>query len=434
MSTKRRVRLSSTFVKNVSEPGRYGDGRGGYGLSLLVRSTANGRLSKTWSQRLRIDGDIVTRGLGTFPLVSLAMARDAARDNAIRVAEGQDIRKEPPKTPSVAEAFEVVIELRRPSWENDRTEYMWRRSMGFCRSILSKLVSDVTVSDVRQLMFPLWHGRNKTAKEVRSNLSTVMQWAIDEGYRGSNPVSPRIASSFGKAPPPVHHSSIDAKALGSALALVRDKDHWWAAKLCLIFLAFTCVRSGEAREAHWEEIEWKNATWRIPASRMKNGIEHRVPLSEQAMDILAYAWEMTGGEGKIFPSRRVGKYMTCGALSDIFKALGVPCVPHGMRASFRNWADPNGVTEGVAEMVLSHIQPDPVKRAYKTSDFFEYRKPVMQKWADFLTKGMGAVVPGGADPRPLRRSQVPGGVVDKKKAAALAGRGLAASCRSGAIS
>ena len=424
MSNQRRVRLSPTFVKNVSKPKRYGDGRGGYGLSLLVKRTANGRLSKTWSQRIRIGGDIVTRGLGSFPLVSLAMARDAARDNAMRVAQGEDIRKEPPKIPTVGEAFEAVIDLRLPSWEGEKTLYMWLRSVGFCESILSKAVSDVTRSDVRQLLFPLWHERNKTARELRSHLSAVMQWAIEEGYRGTNPVSPGLIRSFGKVRLPVHHRSIDASELGSALALVRDAGCWWAKKLCLIFVAFTCVRSGEARMAVWEEIDWKNAIWTIPASRMKMGVEHRVPLSTQAMEVLHYAWDQTGGQGKIFPSQLEGKYMQADRLTAIFRDLGIPCTTHGLRSSFRNWSDPNGVPDGVAEMVLAHVQPDPVIKAYKTSDFFEYRQPVMQKWGDYHTKTMGPVVPGGADPRP-QRSQVPGGFVDKKKAAALAARGLA---------
>ena len=398
MPTQRRARLSPTFVKNVSEPGRYGDGRGGYGLSLLVQRTANGRMSKTWSQRLRISGDLVTRGLGSFPLVGLGMARDMARDNAMRVAQGEDIRKLPRKVPTVAEAFDAVIDIRCEAWRNKKTGNMWRRSVRYCGPILSKLVSDVTTSDVRDLITPIWHKLNKTARELRSHLFAVMEWAVDEGFRDTNPVTPRITRSLGKPRPPVHHRALDAHDLGSALALVRDADFWWAEKLCLMFIAFTCVRSGEARMAVWDEINWKDATWTIPALRMKNGIEHRVPLSTQAMEVLACAWVQTGGQGKIFPSRLGGKYMVSLRLSRIFNELGIASTPHGLRSSFRNWADPRGVSEGVAEMVLAHIQPDPVKRAYRTSDFFEYRRPVMQKWADFLTKTMGPVTQGGVVP------------------------------------
>ena len=100
------IRLTHTFVKSVTRPGRYGDGRGGLGLSVLVRKTAAGRLSKTWSQRLRIGRKIATMGFGSFPVVTLADARKRALDNARRVYQGEDILKPPPIIPTVDEAFD----------------------------------------------------------------------------------------------------------------------------------------------------------------------------------------------------------------------------------------------------------------------------------------------------------------------------------------
>ena len=115
------IRLTHTFVKTVTRPGRYGDGRGGLGLSVLVRKTAAGRLSKTWSQRLRIGRKIATMGFGSFPVVTLADARKRALDNARRVYQGEDILKQPPIIPTVEEAFDIVIEQRHPSWKGERT-------------------------------------------------------------------------------------------------------------------------------------------------------------------------------------------------------------------------------------------------------------------------------------------------------------------------
>ena len=115
------IRLTHTFVKSVTRPGRYGDGRGGLGLSVLVKKTAAGGLSKTWSQRLRIGRKIATMGLGSFPVVTLADARKRVLDNARRVYQGEDILKPPPIIPTVDEAFDIVIEQRHPSWKGERT-------------------------------------------------------------------------------------------------------------------------------------------------------------------------------------------------------------------------------------------------------------------------------------------------------------------------
>ena len=391
---KHPAKLSPTFVKNVSHKGRYGDGRGGFGLSLLVEPMTNGRWSKTWSQRVRIKGEPYQPGLGSYPLVSLAMARDQARDNAIRVAQGEDIRQPERQVPTVAEAFDEAIAVRRPSWRNPRTVNMWLASKGHCEQICSMPVSDVTPSHVRKVLAPLWHEKKKIGRELRRHLSAVMQWAIDEGFRSDQPVTAQVILSLGKQKPPVNHPSLPHKELGDALAKIRDSDAWWAVKVCIIFMAFTCVRGGEARMATWDEVDWDNATWTIPAARMKTGIEHRVPLSAQAMEVLAYAWKQTGGQGTIFPPERGGSYISDGILAKVFRDLEIPSVPHGLRSTFSNWAGERvHIPEPVAEMVLAHKPSSAVVKAYRTSDFFEGRVPVMQEWGDVIAETMEPVVP-----------------------------------------
>ena len=394
VAKKHPAKLSPTFVKNVSHKGRYGDGRGGFGLSFLVKPMTNGRWSKTWSQRVRIKGEPYQPGLGSYPLVSLAMARDQARDNAIRVAQGEDIRQPERQVPTVAEAFDEAIDIRRPSWRNPRTVNMWLASKGHCKQICSMPVSDVTPSHVRKVIAPLWHEKKKIGRELRRHLSAVMQWAIDEGFRSDQPVTAQVILSLGKQKPPVNHPSLPHKELGDALAKIRDSDAWWAVKVCIIFMAFTCVRSGEARMATWDEVDWDNATWTIPAARMKNHIKHKVPLSAQAMEVLAYAWEQTGGQGAIFPPELGGSYISDGMLPKVFHELKILSVPHGLRATFSNWAGERvHIPEPVAEMVLAHKPSSAVVKAYRTSDFFERRVPVMQEWGDVIAKTMEPVVP-----------------------------------------
>ena len=346
------IRLTHTFVKSVTRPGRYGDGRGGLGLSLLVKKTAAGGWSKTWSQRLRIDRKIATLGFGSFPVVTLADARKRALDNARRVDQGEDILKPAPIIPTVDEAFDIVIEQRRPSWKGEQTEAVWDLAKRYCKPISSKPVSEVKQKDVIDVLAPIWQKKPNMARQVRSNLSTVMIWAINREYRASNPATPVAVKELGKQPPGSHHPSLAEDQLGSALAKIRDADARWAETYCLIFLAFTGVRSGEARMATWEEINLDSATWTIPGSKMKNSVMHKVPLSTQAVEILLYAREQTGrSEGVIFPPERGGHHMNSQRLSGLMKKLEIPAVPHGDRSSLRNWAggrapgDPTGAPE-----------------------------------------------------------------------------------------
>ena len=396
MASKRPAKLTHTFVKNIAQPGRYGDGRGSFGLSVMVKKTSNGRWSKTWSQRIRINGTISMLGLGTFPAVTLAKAREKTIKNAQLVAEGVDIRIPKRKIPTVDEAFKQVVAMRSPGWRGKQTTGSWSLYQSYCKPIGSKPISDVTSSDVLKILTPLWYTKNKTAREVRSTLSTVMKWAITEEYRGNDPAASHITRNLGKQAPAVNSPSLEHSDVGRALANIRDADAWWANKYCLLFIALTCVRSGEAREATWGEINLEEATWKIPATRMKAGIEHKVPLSTQAIEILLYARDQgNGSQGKIFPSQRGGKFIRNESHSRLMHKLEIPAVPHGFRSSFINWAAGHGRThipEAAAEMVLAHTPTEAVKKSYKTSDFFEDRVPVMQEWADYLTETLGAVI------------------------------------------
>ena len=187
--------------------------------------------------------------------------------------------------------------------------------------------------------------------------------------------------NLGKQNRTVDLRSLDHRDVGGALAAIRDVDVWWAVKACLIFLVLTCVRSREAREATWDEVDFETATWTIPATRMKTGIEHRVPLSAQAMDVLAYARSQGGGApGVIFPTARSGLYMDAGRLSRLMQMLVIPGVPHGFRSSFMDWAvERPHITAAAAAAVLAHTPSNRIMKALRTSDFLNQRRPVMEE-------------------------------------------------------
>ena len=218
--------------------------------------------------------------------------------------------------------------------------------------------------------------------------------------KGNNPVGSGGSRRFGEVQPSAHRRCLDADKLGQALAQIRDCGAWWAVKCCIIFMALTCVRSNEARGATWDEVDLDKAEWTIPAIRMKNGVRHRVPLSTQAVEVLAYAREQGGGQGLIFPSQRGGKVIGPGVLSNLFLELKIPCVPHGLRATFMHWTfECTDIPQLVAETVLGHQSSSTVVGLFLTSRFSERRVPVMQEWGDVLTETMEPVVPDTLDGR-----------------------------------
>ena len=189
--------------------------------------------------------------------------------------------------------------------------------------------------------------------------------------------------------------ALDHSLLGAALANIRDSDAPWAEKSCMIFMAFTCARSGEARESTWDEVDLDNSIWTIPASRMKTGTLHRVPLSTQAKELLAHARDHTDlSENRIFPLQRGDRYITNATLSKLLKKLEIPTVPHGFRTSFRIWAAGQAhISPTAAEMALAHPPTTNIERQLMTSDLLEERQTLTQAWADYLTETMGPVTP-----------------------------------------
>ena len=236
--------LSAAFCKAANRPGRFGDGRGGYGLSLRVKPTANGRWSKTWAQRLRIAGQPFNLGLGRFPLVSLSEARAAALANARAVQQGRDPRAR--AEPTVMEAAEEVIRLYAPTWTHRRTAQNWRASLrDYAFPTLGRLpVSEVTTAHVLACLRPIWSAKAKTAHAVRQRIGAIMQWAILEGYRADNPAGDAIAAAFPRSNGAKRHmKALPHADVGAALAKIRAADAWACIRLALEFVVMMVYRT-----------------------------------------------------------------------------------------------------------------------------------------------------------------------------------------------
>ena len=382
---KRPKRLSASFVRTVKHPGRYGDGRGGHGLSLLVKPTRSGRLSRTWAQRLSLNGKPFNVGLGSYPVVTLAEARDKALANRRAVSKGMDPRGG--GIPTFGQAAEKVIVLHAENWKGGRNEAQWRQSLG--NYVLPKLgrkrVNEITTGDVMAVLTPIWNEKRVTAQRVRGRIGAVMKWAVAKGYREDNPAGDAIAAALPQTGNrKVHHRAVSHVEVGAALAKVRGASGVWEGRrLCLEFLVLTAARSGEVRGARWSEIDLRNRVWTVPGSKMKTGRPHRVPLSDRALDVLELARELADRSGVVFPSPRGGE-LNRASLSRLARELQLPGTVHGFRSSFRSWCAEQAVDRQVAESALAHVVKG-VEGAYMRSDLLERRRQVLQTWADYVT-------------------------------------------------
>ena len=393
MASERPDRLTHKYILKEAEPGRHGDGRGGNGLSILITERTGGRMTRTWSQRVLINGQLTNIGLGSFPAVTLAMARAKAADNARKIAQGEDIRKPPPKVPTLNEIIDQMLVARSRKNPTKKTVDGWHRLKAGCAPIGSKPVSAVTVPDILDIIEPLWEKSTRKATDLREFLDSAMKRAMRYGYRTDNPATSDITEDLGKPTPPVHHESLPHADVGKNLAIIRDAPVWWAVRYGLEFLALTSTRSADVRKAEWKhfDLESDEPIWHIP--KTKNGLPHDVPLSTHAVEIVLYAEEKTGRRHRrVFPPELGGDLMDDGRFSKLMKTLLIPATPHGFRSSFRNWAGGRGIPDPVAERVLAHKPPNQTIEAYLNSPFLPERTPVMQMWADYIAETMGPVI------------------------------------------
>ena len=390
---RRPQRLSASFVKTVNVPGRYGDGRGGHGLSLLVKPMRAGGFSKSWSQRLLVNGRPTNIGLGGYPIVTLAEARQAVIANRRAVAQGRDPRAG--GVPTFEEAAEKVIAMHEPTWKDGaRSAAIWRSSLrDYAMPRLGrKTVDSITTADVMAVLVPIWSTKRETARRVRQRIGAVMKWSVAHHYRQDNPAGDAVGDAIAEALPrdgastKIHHRALPHAEVGAAVAKIRASGAHPSTVFAFEFLVLTAGRSGEVRGARWEEVDFESATWTVPASRMKMARPHRVPLSTRAVEILEEAHELTDDADLVFPSP-TGRMLSDSTISKLVRENGIGCVPHGMRSSFRDWAaECSDAPREVCELALAHVNNDRVEAAYRRSDLFEKRRELMQDWASYLAE------------------------------------------------
>ncbi len=380
------MKLSATRVKALRDPGRYSDGDG---LHLFVSK----RGTKSWVQRITVDGRRRDIGLGGYPTVSLAQARKRASDNRETIGNGGDpvAEKHRPSMPTFSEAAHTVHEANKPRWRNGSHTSAWIQTLerhAFPK-IGSKPIDTIGCTDVLAVLTPIWSTKPETARRVRQRMRTIFKWAMANELTETNPAGEAIDGALPSMPKvKAHLRALPYQEVSSALKTVDASQTSLASKHCLKFLVLTAARSGEARGATWEEIDIEGATWAIPGSRMKAGTEHRVPLSSQAFDVLMLARELEDGSGLCFPSPlRPGRMLSDMTLTKVLRKadLADRATVHGFRTSFKTWTmEQTDTPWAVGEAALAHQLGGSVEQAYARSDLFDRRRVLMQQWGDYL--------------------------------------------------
>ena len=390
------TRLSDRKLRALKHSGGAARIERHYDLHGLILQVTRGN-SKVWCQRLTIQGRRRDIGLGSYPSVSLAAARESAFTNRQSARRGEnpiasrDLARQPShrtaSAPTFAALTEEVIEIRRAGWRSERTEARWRGGLrDHAATLLDRPIDQITTADVLAVVGPIWNSKRTTAERVIHRIAQTLNLAIAKGYRADNPAGPALRSALPKNARPVeHHKALSHAEVAGALATIHASNAPLAVKLAIELIALTATRSGEVRGARWEEFDLDSCTWTISAERMKSARAHRVPLSDRVLDVLEQARSLSGGTALVLPSSR-GKVVHTSILSELVRKLGINGTVHGLRSSFRDWAAENGTAREVAEAVLAHTVKSAKEAAYARTDYLDIRRPLMQAWADYLAR------------------------------------------------
>ena len=386
--------LTAAGVKSVSKPGRYGDG------GTLYLNIAKGG-TKSWVQRITIDGRRHDIGLGGWPVVSLASARRRAIENRTAVADGRNPLQEKrrAKVPTFRQAATHTLEALKPRWRNRKHSVSWMQTLE--RHAMPRLanmpVDRIQREDVLAVLTPIWGTIPETARRVRQRIRATLLWCLAHGYVEQNVAGEGIDGALPRMPAiKSHFRALPYREISAALKTVEASKASMAAKLCLRFLVLTATRSSEARGAKWDEVDFEAREWCILGGRMKAGSAHRVPLSDPAIAVLKRAQKLDDGSGLIFPSPVYkGKAMSDMTLMKVLRSTGLAdrTTVHGFRSSFRDWAaERTNAPHAVMELALAHAVGNSVEQAYARSDLLAKRRLLMDQWAAFITRGKASKV------------------------------------------
>jgi integrase len=376
-------KLTNRFVETTKNPGRYSDGNG-----LILNVLATG--GRNWLLRVQYKGKRRDFGLGGYPDNSLAKAREKAGEYRRVIKEGEDPLANRATAPLLfKDAAEAMLD--KGVYKNPKTGPRYRAMLvAYAYPSLGKLhITSLDVENVSAALAPIWKGKADTAQRVLELICRTISSATADGYRVVKDLSSAIRQRLGKQPKGGHMHMMPYIEVSSFME--RLSEGTTISRLALRFCILTAARSSEVRQAAWEEIDWVNRLWNIPAGRMKVGTAHSVPLSEPALAVLKAAKTLQT-DTVIFPSpvaNRRGKGLSDNAMRKLLQDMGLAFDTHGFRASFKTWAQELAPTysDEVSEACLAHAVSNKLKAAYGRAKFDVARRELLDLWGDYLRGG-----------------------------------------------
>ncbi|MDD4978725.1 MAG: tyrosine-type recombinase/integrase [Gallionella sp.] len=388
--------LPALSVSRLTKPGLHFVG-GVAGLALHV----NQQGARSWILRAMIGGKRREMGLGAFPDVTLAGARELARIAREKIKEGIDPIEDGKAKRSAllalrassmtfSEAATAYISVMEAEWTNDKHAKQWLSTLtAYAFPVIGNIyVREIDHTHIVRVLEPIWLTKTETATRLRGRMENILDWTRVRGYRtGENPARWRghldmLLPTPGKVQKVEHHPALPFDALGEFMVLLRQQEGMGAR--ALEFAILTAARSGEVRGARWSEIDLDDATWTISAERMKARKEHRVALNEEAVVLLK---SMQHSSEFVFPNNK-GTQLSDMTLTAVLRRMGRGNITaHGFRSTFRDWcSERTNYPRDVAEMALAHTISDKVEAAYRRGDLFEKRRRLMRDWGKFSSK------------------------------------------------
>jgi integrase len=378
-------RLNARLVATIAECGRHADGGG-----LYLSISPNG--GRRWVFLYRWHGKPTEIGFGSARDVSLARARELAGQARAKLAEGTNPKeaRKPSAGASFGECADRVIEAMRPSWRNAKHAAQWEMTLRDYAAPLRRLPADkVTTDDVLSVLKPLWSSKPETASRLRGRIERVLDAAKAQGLRsGDNPA--RWRGHLDQLLPKRqkltrgHHAAMDYADLPAFIEHLQAREG--SAARALEFAILTAARSGEVLGARSAEFDLGRGVWTVPATRMKAGREHRVPLPRHALNIVKAMHDNRNGDF-VFAGQKPGSPLSVMALEMVLRRMKIEnATVHGFRSAFRDWAaECTNFPNEVCEAALAHVIENKAEAAYRRGDLFEKRRKLMEAWGSYCT-------------------------------------------------
>jgi integrase len=415
--------LSALEVKRLSDHGWHAVG-GVSGLLLQIKppATYGSPLPRSWILRIRVAGQRQLLGLGAYPEVSVADAREKARNLKEDARNGVDLiaRKRAHRSAILASSTKqktfkecaiAYMEAHASDYSNEKHKKQWASTLQTYAypKVGNILAADITMRHILDVLLQtsthrdgrsgkLWHIKPETAKRLLDRMRTILDFATVNEYRsGTNPAvwkgyldtqlpSPRGLKKV------KHHPAIPYARASEFMVNLRKNES--VSARALEFLILTAVRSGSVRLAEWSEIDFENKLWIIPSAHTKAKREHRVPLQIQAIQLLK-GLPRFANTNIIFSGPR-GNALSDMAISQLMRRMRTSkellddAVPHGFRSTFRDWAaEQTSYPDEIRKAASGHAIGDTVQAAYQRTDLLEKRRKLMNEWADYLGAPFG---------------------------------------------